>query len=235
MALTLVGTPTTATVTSSASSTIALPTGTAAGDLALIVHAGNQTDTAYVSGWTGVGLVAYSTSSEMRAQYHTVTSGDVAATTFTIPGSPGFNEIRYVCWTFTDAATPSVDISASDQANPSTSPNTTHSMPSVTTTGADRIVIVATASRPQGTTWSSLPGGVTVDDSFIGSGIAMWSGHFAAATAGATGAKTVTHDVAYAGYVSWTVAVAGASASSAFPTFLLSSHTPFSPNYRRSR
>lgn len=235
MALTLVGTPTTATVTSSASSTIALPTGTAAGDLALIVHAGNQTDTAYVSGWTGVGLVAYSTSSEMRAQYHTVTSGDVAATTFTIPGSPGFNEIRYVCWTFTDAATPSVDISASDQANPSTSPNTTHSMPSVTTTGADRIVIVATASRPQGTTWSSLPGGVTVDDSFIGSGIAMWSGHFAAATAGATGAKTVTHDVAYAGYVSWTVAVAGASASSAFPTFLLSSHTPFSPNYRGSR
>ena len=235
MALTLVGTPTTATVTSSASSTIALPTGTAAGDLALIVHAGNQTDTAYVSGWTGVGLVAYSTSSEMRAQYHTVTSGDVAATTFTIPGSPGFNEIRYVCWTFTDAATPSVDISASDQANPSTSPNTTHSMPSVTTTGADRIVIVATASRPQGTAWSSLPGGVTVDDSFIGSGIAMWSGHFAAATAGATGAKTVTHDVAYAGYVSWTVAVAGASASSAFPTFLLSSHTPFSPNYRGSR
>lgn len=235
MALTLVGTPTTATVTSSASSTIALPTGTAAGDLALIVHAGNQTDTAYVSGWTGVGLVAYSTSSEMRAQYHTVTSGDVAATTFTIPGSPGFNEIRYVCWTFTDAATPSVDISASDQANPSTSPNTTHSMPSVTTTGADRIVVVATASRPQGTAWSSLPGGVTVDDSFIGSGIAMWSGHFAAATAGATGAKTVTHDVAYAGYVSWTVAVAGASASSAFPTFLLSSHTPFSPNYRGSR
>lgn len=235
MALTLVGTPTTATVTSSASSTIALPTGTAAGDLALIVHAGNQTDTAYVSGWTGVGLVAYSTSSEMRAQYHTVTSGDVAATTFTIPGSPGFNEIRYVCWTFTDAATPSVDISASDQANPSTSPNTTHSMPSVTTTGADRIVVVATASRPQGTAWSSLPGGVTVDDSFIGSGIAMWSGHFAAATAGATGAKTVTHDVAFAGYVSWTVAVAGASASSAFPTFLLSSHTPFSPNYRGSR
>lgn len=235
MALTLVGTPTTATVTSSASSTIALPTGTAAGDLALIVHAGNQTDTAYVSGWTGVGLVAYSTSSEMRAQYHTVTSGDVAATTFTIPGSPGFNEIRYVCWTFTDAATPSVDISASDQANPSTSPNTTHSMPSVTTTGADRIVVVATASRPQGTAWSSLPGGVTVDDSFIGSGIAMWSGHFAAATAGATGAKTVTHDVAFAGYVSWTVAVAGASASSAFPTFLLSSHTPFSSNYRGSR
>ena len=235
MALTLVGTPTTATVTSSASSTIALPTGTAAGDLALIVHAGNQTDTAYVSGWTGVGLVAYSTSSEMRAQYHTVTSGDVAATTFTIPGSPGFNEIRYVCWTFTDAATPSVDISASDQANPSTSPNTTHSMPSVTTTGADRIVVVATASRPQGTAWSSLPGGVTVDDSFIGSGIAMWSGHFAAATAGATGAKTVTHDVAFAGYVSWTVAVAGASASSAFPTFLLSSHTPFSPNYRGGR
>ena len=215
MAVTLVGTPTTATVTSSGSSTIALPTGAAAGDLAVIVHAGNQTDTAYVSGWTGIGLVAYSTSSEMRAQYHTVTSGDVSTGNFAIPGSPGFNEIRYVCWTFTDSATPSVDVSASDQANPSTSPNTTHSMPSVTTPGDNRIIIVSTASRPQGTTWSSLPGGVTVDDSFIGSGIAMWSGHYAAATAGATGAQTVTHDVAFAGYVSWTISVGDGSVAAA--------------------
>ena len=187
-------------------STIAIPGGAVAGDLAILIVSGNDGDASLDAAFTQVGSKAVTdTTTESIVGKRTLTGADIIAGTLPIVGPPSFNIADYTLWVLHSASgTPVVDAAVSYTSSDAgiTDP-TILTFPAATASGTNNTVIVATGGRNTFTGWSSPPGDVTPDYTTAG----IWNGHFDQPASGSTGTRTVSTADAYARWTSWTIVV----------------------------
>ena len=204
----LVGTKT-ATTTIPGDSTILIPEGAVAGDLAVIYCSGKVGDPAVHASFTQVELTeASATQNESCFSTKTLTSADILAGTLPIVGSAGYNELLHTLGVFhSPLGTPTIDAAVSVDNNGVIAQPTVITFPSATMSTDGSTVIFASGGRPQGTKWYDPSFDLVFDEPTIGSYSHSYFGHIDFETSGSTGTKVITHDADYAEWTAWTVVV----------------------------
>lgn len=196
-----------------ASGTITIPTGSAAGDLAVIYCAGSLGEATVNGSFTQIGTTQSSSTQHSSCfSKRVLTSGDITTGTLPVVGSAGFNEILHTLIVFHSASgTPEVDTFASVSDGGIAAP-TVVTFPTALMSTNGTTAIFATGARPQGTSWTSPSNDLVHDQAYIGTYCKSYVGHIDFETSGYTGTRVITNNVDYAEWTAWTLLIKHPSA-----------------------
>lgn len=183
-------------VQSNATLNVTLPGGSAAGDMCVVEMAGYPSDTSNPTGFTAGDYAQNSDSAEMRTAWKTLTGTDISNNFVTMPGSPDFNDVNCAIWVaHSDLGNPVVDGHTARWAFDGSSPNTVYDSGTITVAATGNVIVCVLMGGRGGTggnTWSSTPGGVTIDQNAPSNAIHTLAYHYTFTGPGTTSAQTAT-------------------------------------------